>query len=68
VKVILNGDESELARGETLADLLARLNVSPDRRGCAVAVDGEVVPRAQWREFALHERAHVEVLTAMQGG
>ena len=68
MKVILNGDESELASGETLAELLARLDVSPDRRGCAVAVDGEVVPRARWREFALHERARVEVLTAMQGG
>jgi sulfur carrier protein len=68
VKILLNGDESELAVGETLADVLARLNVSPERRGCAVAVDGEVVPRARWREFALHERAQVEVLTAMQGG
>lgn len=68
MKVLLNGDESELAGGETLADLLARLDVSPERRGCAVAVDGEVVPRAQWREFALHESARVEVLTAMQGG
>jgi sulfur carrier protein len=68
VKVLLNGDESELALGETLIDLLARLNVSPERRGCAVAVDGEVVPRAQWREFSLREHARVEVLTAMQGG
>jgi sulfur carrier protein len=68
VKVLLNGNESELARDETLADLLARLNVSPERRGCAVAVDGEVVPRARWRDFELHERARVEVLTAMQGG
>lgn len=68
MKILLNGDESELAVGETLADVLARLNVSPERRGCAVAVDGEVVPRARWREFALHERAQVEVLTAMQGG
>lgn len=68
MRVLLNGDESELSRGETLADLLARLNVSPERRGCAVAVDGEVVPRSQWRAFALHDSARVEVLTAMQGG
>jgi sulfur carrier protein len=34
----------------------------------AVAVDGEVVPRAGWMTFAIPEGAHVEVLTAMQGG
>ena len=34
----------------------------------AVAVDGEVVPRAAWQTFALDADARVEVLTAMQGG
>jgi len=68
VKVLLNGQESELGCDETLLDLLAQLGVTPERRGCAVAVDGEVVPRAQWGSFALPEHARVEVLTAMQGG
>lgn len=65
---MLNGAESELAPDETLVDLLARLGVSQDRRGCAVAVDGEVVPRTRWQEFVLHDRARIEVLSAMQGG
>ena len=39
-----------------------------DARGVAVAVDGEVVPRAIWETFALGADARVEVLTAMQGG
>ena len=34
----------------------------------AVAVDGEVIPRALWESFALDADARVEVLTAMQGG
>jgi sulfur carrier protein len=34
----------------------------------AVAVDGEVVPRASWDTFAIRESARVEVLRAMQGG
>ena len=34
----------------------------------AVAVDGEVIPRAQWEVFRLSEGARVEVLSAMQGG
>ena len=39
-----------------------------DARGVAVAVDGEVVPRAAWQTFALAADSCVEVLTAMQGG
>ena len=54
--------------GETVAAALARLDLALDARGVAVAVDGEVVPRAQWQSFALGEHARVEVLTAMQGG
>jgi sulfur carrier protein len=64
----LNGEESDVPAGETVAAVLARLELSPQARGVAVAVDGEVVPRAQWSSFALAEHARVEVLTAMQGG
>jgi sulfur carrier protein len=64
----LNGEESDVSHGETVAAVLARLELSAEARGVAVAVDGEVVPRAEWRSFALAEHARIEVLTAMQGG
>ena len=64
----LNGRASELRGGETVAAALNRLGVSPKQRGVAVAVDGEVVRRAEWETFVLSEGARVEVLTAMQGG
>jgi sulfur carrier protein len=64
----LNGEDSDVSPGETVAAALARLELSPQARGVAVAVDGEVVPRAQWSSYALGEHARVEVLTAMQGG
>jgi sulfur carrier protein len=66
--IVLNGQQSDLRAGETVAAVLARLDLPPDARGVAVAVDGEVVPRAQWGSFALAEQTRVEVLTAMQGG
>jgi sulfur carrier protein len=66
--ISLNGNQSDVRAGETVEAALARLNLSLDARGVAVAVDGEVVPRAQWESFALAEHARVEVLTAMQGG
>ena len=66
--ITLNGREREVRSGETVAGVLRGLELSPDARGIAVAVDGEVVPRALWESFELPARARVEVLTAMQGG
>jgi sulfur carrier protein len=34
----------------------------------AVAVDREVVPRGEWATTQLTAGAHVEILTAIQGG
>jgi sulfur carrier protein len=66
--IVVNGQSSDVAAGETVAAVLDRLGLSLDARGVAVAVDGEVVPRAVWQTFALTADARVEVLTAMQGG
>jgi sulfur carrier protein len=66
--IVVNGQDSDVRAGETIAALLGTLGVGADARGVAVAVEGEVVPRARWSTFALPERARVEVLAAMQGG
>jgi sulfur carrier protein len=66
--ISLNGEASQVRAGDTVAVVLAGLGISADARGVAVAVDGEVVPRAVWESFALAPDARVEVLTAMQGG
>ena len=66
--IVLNGENSDVCAGETVAAVLTRLDLSPAARGVAVAVDGEVVPRAEWDSFTLGEHARIEVLTAMQGG
>jgi sulfur carrier protein len=66
--IVLNGQDSDLAPGATVAVVLEQMNLSVDARGVAVAVDGEVIPRAHWMTFALGEDARVEVLSAMQGG
>ena len=66
--IVLNGTPVESAPDERLSAVLSRLGVSGRTQGVAVAVDGEVVPRSDWRDFELQERARVEVLGAMQGG
>lgn len=64
--IIVNG-EPRAVRASTVAALLDELGVQGER-GVAVAVNAEVVPRAEWERFALPEAAKVEILNAMQGG
>ncbi len=63
--ITLNGSPTD-GEGLTLAELLERMEV-PDR-GVAVAVDAEVIPRGEWQTVVLQDGAHVEVVTAVQGG
>lgn len=64
----LNGEEATGHDDATVAAILDTLDVDPQRRGVAVAVDAEVVPRAAWGTTRVAAGARVEVLTAMQGG
>jgi sulfur carrier protein len=68
VNVLVNGERRRLPDGATIAALLEQLDLNPGRRGVAVAVDAEVVPRSGWPETELTDGARVEVLTAIQGG
>jgi sulfur carrier protein len=65
--IVLNGAPSE-RDGATIAELLADLGVEHQARGVAVAVNGEVVPRASWPARRVDDGDRVEALTAMQGG
>jgi sulfur carrier protein len=65
--IFVNGQPRERA-GATIAELLGDLGVEARARGVAVAVDGEVVPRAEWPERRINEGERVEALSAMQGG
>ncbi|WP_367132993.1 sulfur carrier protein ThiS [Saccharothrix sp. HUAS TT1] len=66
MKAKVNGAERDLADGATVAAVLVLLDAPPS--GVAVAVDGEVVPRAAWATTTVPDGAVVEVLTAVQGG
>jgi sulfur carrier protein len=68
LSVSINGDRRELPAGATVATVVDSLPNVPDGRGVAVAIEGEVVPRAQWPNVELHEGARVEVVVAVQGG
>ncbi|ANY07115.1 sulfur carrier protein ThiS [Pseudonocardia sp. HH130630-07] len=66
MRIVLNGKDHEVPDGADLAGVLAAAGLP--ERGVAVAVDGEVVPRAAWATTTPADGARVEVLTAVQGG
>ncbi len=67
MRIELNGAVREMAEGATLADAAAAAGAEA-ARGVAVALDGEVCPRAEWAARPLAEGSVVEVLAAIQGG
>ena len=62
----VNGTQTELAEGTTVATLVAQ-RADQDRR-IAVAVNSEVVPRSAWATTLLTSQDSVEMLTAVAGG
>ena len=66
--VELNGREVELADDATVADAALAAGIDPARRGIAIALDGEVVPRGELAATALADGQRVEVVEAIGGG
>jgi len=65
--VDLNGERTPLPDEATLVEAVAASGAD-QARGVAVALDGEVVPRAEWADRRLSDGQEVEVVRAVQGG
>jgi thiazole synthase len=69
MRIELNGTDVELPVGACLADAVREAGAEPAAaRGVAVALDGVVIPRAEWSGTMLTDGRRVEVLAAIQGG
>lgn len=66
MSVTVNGEERLLDGPTTVAELVDELCGS--RRGIAVALDGEVVPRSAWSVTQLVAGHRVEIVGAAAGG
>jgi len=66
--IFVNGRPVEAADRTTIRDLLLAIDIDPDRAGIAVAVDSEVARRGAWPTQTVGDGAHVEIVTATQGG
>jgi sulfur carrier protein len=68
MRVSVNGSEIELPDRATVRDAATAIDVDPEGRGVAVAVDGEVVPRSKLETTELSGGERIEIVAAIQGG
>jgi sulfur carrier protein len=66
MQIFVNGQPTDCPVGDTLADLLARLDVPPT--GTAVARNEAVVRRTLYGETVLRDGDRIEIIHAVAGG
>jgi len=66
--VTVNGEKTEVPAGTTISALLLKFRINPSRKGLAVAVEGEIVPRELWGKIKVEEGNEIDVVHAVRGG
>ena len=66
--ITVNGRPVDAGERPTIRDVLLAIDIDPERAGIAVAVDAEVARRGAWPTQTVADGAHVEIVTATQGG
>jgi sulfur carrier protein len=66
MKVVVNGDVTEIRDGITVAGLLDDLQIGRDR--VAVEVGLEIVPKAHYDDHILREADKIEIVQFVGGG
>ena len=66
MRIQLNGESLELPDGETVAALIARMDLTGRR--VAVELNLDIVPRSQHADTVLNDGDHVAVVHATGGG
>lgn len=68
MNITVNGETKKVLSGLTLHQLLFDLEIDPSRQGIAVAINQEVVLRAEWEETEIQPNSEIEIIRAAQGG
>ncbi len=66
--ITVNGALRSLPTDGTVSTLLTQMDISLHKLGVAVAVNGEIVRRAEWIERRLKHGDYVEIVRPTQGG
>jgi sulfur carrier protein len=64
---VVNGESMTLPDGRTIAALVEEVTGSPEQRGIAVARNGEIVRRDDWKT-TVKDGDEIEIVRAVQGG
>ena len=65
--ITLNGKSVPMTSRD-ISDLLMEQGIASDRGGVAVAVNGEVVPRAEWSQTPVKPNDQIEIVHIVRGG
>ena len=66
--VYLNNNQVELSQSKSITDILTEDFNIPESKGLAVAVNQEVIPKANWSNYLLKEQDKLTIIRATQGG
>ena len=66
MKLQINGEEQSFAGTPTLSDLLEHMGMKPGR--VAIELNREIVPRDRWKQTALCDGDHLEIVHFVGGG
>lgn len=67
MQVLINNIFKTIPPESNLEELMQK-EALDTKRGIAVAVNGEVVPKNEWKKFKLTENANILIIKAAQGG
>lgn len=67
MKVYVNNKLIETPARAKITDVLSAINI-PSQKGIAIAVNNNVIPGADWGDYALNENDNITLIRATQGG
>lgn len=67
MNIYVNNTLQEIAGQPKIADALHSLNIVA-QKGIAIAINNNVIPKAEWETYALQAEDKVTLIRATQGG
>ncbi|GBC88711.1 Sulfur carrier protein ThiS [bacterium HR13] len=66
--VYVNGEKKEISRNMSLHELLEYLGITYREVGLAISVNGEVIPKSEYKNRRVSEGDSIEIIHIVGGG
>ncbi len=66
IEIFINGSKRRVPESTTVEELIESIGLP--KKGIALAINNEVIPKSRWNERSLSPQDRVELLTIAQGG